>query len=31
VTEVEVDEIAALTSSAVYDLLVGASGRSNAA
>jgi AcrR family transcriptional regulator len=31
VTEVEVDEIAALTSSAVYDLLVGSSGWSNAA
>jgi AcrR family transcriptional regulator len=29
-TEVEVDEIAALTSSAVYDLLVGSSGWSNA-
>ncbi len=31
VTEVEVDEIAALTSSVVYDLLVGSSGWSNAA
>jgi AcrR family transcriptional regulator len=31
VTEVEVDEIAALTSPAVYDMLVGSSGWSNAA